>query len=109
MTRVVDSATIEERIQDLIEQMTLEEKVGQLTLANAAGGHVPDWLRDDVVSGRTGSVLNEVDLDTVNELQRLAVEESRLGSRSSSDATSSTDSAPSFRFRLGRPRPGIRS
>lgn len=79
MTRVVDSATIEERIQDLIEQMTLEEKVGQLTLANAAGGHVPDWLRDDVVSGRTGSVLNEVDLDTVNELQRLAVEESRLG------------------------------
>ena len=30
-------------------------------------------------AGQVGSVLNEVDLNTVNELQRLAVEESRLG------------------------------
>ncbi|MCP4302306.1 MAG: glycosyl hydrolase, partial [Gammaproteobacteria bacterium] len=30
-------------------------------------------------AGRVGSVLNQVDVDTVNELQRIAVQESRLG------------------------------
>ena len=75
----LDAKAIEERIADLLAEMTLEEKVGQLTLSNGGGGHVPDWLRDAVRSGRTGAVLNEVDLDSVNELQRVAVEESRLG------------------------------
>lgn len=79
MTRVVDAQLIEERIQQLLEQMTLEEKVGQLTLANGGGGHIPDWLDEGIRRGRTGAVLNEIDLDTVNELQRRAVEDSRLG------------------------------
>ncbi len=30
-------------------------------------------------AGKIGSILNEVNVDTVNELQRIAVEESRLG------------------------------
>lgn len=59
--------------------MSLEEKIGQMAQVNAAGGHVPDHLRDAIREGRIGSVLNEVDVDTVNELQRIAVEESRLG------------------------------
>ena len=74
-----NAAAIERRIADLIEAMTIDEKAGQMSQFNAAGGHVPDWLREAIQAGRVGSVLNEVDVDTVNELQRIAVEESRLG------------------------------
>ena len=59
--------------------MTLEEKIGQLCLLNGAGGHVPDHLRHEIAAGRVGAVLNEVDLGTVRELQRIAVEESPSG------------------------------
>lgn len=59
--------------------MTLEEKVGQLSLVQAAGGHVAEAQRHAIQQGRVGSLLNEVDVATANELQRIAVEESRLG------------------------------
>ncbi len=68
-------ANVDERVAALLAQMTLEEKIGQLSQVNG-GGHD---LHDAVRAGRVGSVLNEVHLDAVNELQRLAVEESRLG------------------------------
>lgn len=64
---------------DLIARMTLDEKVGQLHQVNGRGGHVPDDLAREVRDGRVGSILNEVDVRAVNELQRIAVEESRLG------------------------------
>lgn len=73
------SATIDDRVTALLGRMTLEEKVGQLQMLQAGGWHVPDHLRDAIRSGRVGSVLNEVHAETVHELQRLAVEESRLG------------------------------
>jgi beta-glucosidase len=58
--------------------MTVSEKVGQLHQISSPGGVTPE-LRDLVAAGRVGSVINEVDVDAVNELQRVAVEESRLG------------------------------
>lgn len=67
------------RIQALLDEMTVEEKVGQLTLVNGTGGWVNDDLAWAIRSGNAGAVLNEVSVDAVNELQRLAVEESRLG------------------------------
>ena len=67
------------RILDLMEQMTLEEKIGQMQQINGAGGQVPDNLRQDIIEGKIGSILNEVDVNTVNEIQRIALEESRLG------------------------------
>lgn len=73
------AAPREGRIQALLDEMTVEEKVGQLTLVNGTGGWVNDDLAWAVRSGNTGAVLNEVSVDAVNELQRLAVEESRLG------------------------------
>ncbi|UCC24845.1 MAG: beta-glucosidase BglX [Gemmatimonadales bacterium] len=66
-------------VQELLARMTLPEKVGQLNLVNGQGGHVGDDLAAHVREGRVGAVLNEVDPATVNELQRLAVDESRLG------------------------------
>ena len=72
-------STVEERIREILGRMTLEEKIGQLSLVNGTGGHVADFMRRDIAEGRVGAVLNEVDVATVNELQRVAVEESRLG------------------------------
>ncbi|MCU0615493.1 MAG: glycoside hydrolase family 3 C-terminal domain-containing protein [Gemmatimonadaceae bacterium] len=81
MTRTasLQAAEIEQRITALLERMSLDEKVGQLTLLQAGGGHIPEHLREDVRAGRVGAVLNEVHVDTANELQRIATEESRLG------------------------------
>jgi beta-glucosidase len=69
----------DERVQALLGQMTLAEKIGQMAQVNGNGGEISDSLGDAIRAGRVGSVINEVDLSTVNELQRIAVEESRLG------------------------------
>lgn len=61
----------------LLAEMTLEEKIGQLNQLNFTTLH--DDLRGRLAAGEIGSLLNVVDLDTINELQRIAVEESRLG------------------------------
>jgi beta-glucosidase len=67
--------TYEERAKALLEEMTLAEKVGQMCQLNASEGYAPDYLRNDLQSGRLGSVLNVVDVEVVNELQRISVEE----------------------------------
>ncbi|MEH6580785.1 MAG: beta-glucosidase BglX [Halioglobus sp.] len=66
---------IPERVHQLIARMTLAEKIGQT--CQVSGGL--DDLPRRVGAGEVGSVLNEVNVDTVNELQRVALEESRLG------------------------------
>lgn len=71
--------SIEQRVKDLLGRMTLVEKIGQMNQLNADGPAVVDQLRHPIQAGHVGSVLNEVDVVIVNELQRIAVEESRLG------------------------------
>lgn len=66
-------------VAQMLASMTLEEKIGQMSQLNSCEGHVSDHLAWAIKAGRVGSVINEVDVETVNELQRLAVEESRLG------------------------------
>ena len=78
-TPVEDRKSIERRIQDLLVRMTLEEKIGQMNQLSAEGADPSGSLGDDLRAGRIGSVLNQVDVSTVNELQRIAMEESRLG------------------------------
>ncbi len=70
---------IEQRVEALLAEMTLAEKIGQMSQVNGGDSYIHDYLRDGIRAGRVGSVLNEVDVDTVNDLQRIAVEESRLG------------------------------
>jgi beta-glucosidase len=70
---------IEARIRDLLGQMTLGEKIGQLSQVNGPHGHIPHDFAWALRHGFIGSILNEVHVDTVNEIQRIAVEESRLG------------------------------
>jgi beta-glucosidase len=72
-------ADVEARVSTLLEKMTVAEKIGQMSQINGAAGEIPDGLRETIRRGRIGSILNEVSVDVVNELQRIAVEESRLG------------------------------
>jgi beta-glucosidase len=74
-----NSALYDTRVSELISRMDLSEKVGQLSQFSGHDGHIPDNLRRALADGCVGSILNEVDLTTVNEMQRIAVEESRLG------------------------------
>jgi len=68
-----------EMLIGLMSRMSIEEKIGQMSQFFGHGEHISEHLADSIRHGRVGSVLNEVKLHTVNELQRLAVEESRLG------------------------------
>lgn len=83
-----ESRTLDERANALVEEMTLEEKVGQMRQTNGIGGEAtgdPKNLVADsalyelIRKGQLGSILNEINISTINEFQRLAVEESRLG------------------------------
>ncbi len=74
-----ESDDIEQRVETLLEQMTLAEKIGQMSQLNASDGHAPDYLGAALRAGKVGSVLNVADVEIINELQRIAVEESRLG------------------------------
>jgi beta-glucosidase len=78
-TEIDDTLTIEQRVAALLADMTLLEKVGQMSQLNAGDGNAPNSLGDSLRAGRIGAVLNSENVDTVNELQRIAVEESRLG------------------------------
>ncbi|GIX06619.1 MAG: beta-glucosidase [Candidatus Poribacteria bacterium] len=64
-----------ERIERLLGQMSLAEKIGQMCQVHGASGDFGDLVR----SGGVGSFLNVVEPERANALQRQAVEESRLG------------------------------
>ncbi|MEL6869185.1 MAG: glycoside hydrolase family 3 N-terminal domain-containing protein [Pseudomonadota bacterium] len=58
--------------------MTVAEKIGQLVQSDASYGYPPDYLGDAIRAGQLGAVLNTSNVAHVNELQRIAMEESRL-------------------------------
>jgi len=74
-----DAASIEDRVKALLGKMTLAEKIGQMNQVHAGDMEPISQLGDALRAGRIGSIINQVDVDAVNELQRIAVEESRLG------------------------------
>ncbi len=65
----------EQQIDRLLSEMTLEEKIGQMT--QVCGGWYSDDLANQVRAG-AGSMLNSVG-EEANYYQRIAVEETRLG------------------------------
>ncbi len=73
------SADREDRVESLLASMTLPEKVGQVVQVNLGEDRVPPELAAEIRDGRAGSVLNAVGSEVTNALQRIAVEESRLG------------------------------
>ncbi|MFW5918317.1 MAG: glycoside hydrolase family 3 N-terminal domain-containing protein, partial [Haloferacaceae archaeon] len=74
---------IAERVEELLEAMTIEEKVGQLNQRSVSfvtgSEDESDDLEAAIAAGEIGSVLNAQGLEAKRHLQELAVEESRLG------------------------------
>lgn len=71
------------RVESLISRMTLTEKIGQLTMTACGQAVTGPTIAGDsteaIKSGAIGNLLNIVGAENVREMQRLAVEESRLG------------------------------
>jgi beta-glucosidase len=71
------------QIERLIGEMSLAEKLGQLTMTAAGyavtGPIIAGDATEAIKAGTIGNLLNLFGADRVRELQRLAVEESRLG------------------------------
>lgn len=67
--------SVEQQIDKLLSRMTLQEKIGQMIQT----GTFEEADKEKIRMGRIGSVLGVTGADLVNELQRIAVEESRLG------------------------------
>ncbi len=70
-------AQTERKIDALIDQMTLAEKIGQTNQLSSFG--TADAMAGVISGGGVGSILNEVNPEVINQMQRIAVEESRLG------------------------------
>lgn len=71
-----DDKAVEKRVNALLDRMTLEEKIGQLSQLFLFG---PSKQVDDALAkGQLGSLLFVTDPARINSLQRIAVEKSRL-------------------------------
>jgi beta-glucosidase len=71
----------DQRLDALVAAMTLEEKLGQLTLRVAdlvSGPNASKVGTDEIRDGKVGCLLHLRDADRAREVQRIAVEESRL-------------------------------
>lgn len=75
-------AAIERRVDSVLKLMTLEEKIGQLTLFTSdydvTGPTMRENYKEDIKAGKVGAIFNAYGVDYVKELQRMAVEETRL-------------------------------
>lgn len=71
--------TIEYKVDQLLSKMTLDEKIGQMTQIDPGFVGGEEQLKKSVRDGRYGSLLNFFGVEKVNEIQKIAVEESRLG------------------------------
>ncbi len=78
----LESPEIDAKVAALLKQMTLAEKLGQLTQFSNGDATGPDNVKIDqnelAAQGRLGSVLNLTGAKACNALQRQAVEKSRL-------------------------------
>lgn len=74
---------LDAKVADLLKQMTLEEKVGQLMQHSsddqATGPVTKANILNEIRSGRTGAMLNVTGAAYSKKLQTVAVKESRLG------------------------------
>lgn len=77
--QVPEAEHVERAVDALLKQMSLAEKVGQMNQPDAGGPSAVARFGDQLRSGEIGSVLNVEGAEVANELQRIAVEESRLG------------------------------
>ena len=76
------SPGIDAKVNALLAKMTLDEKIGQMTLYTtdwgSTGPTIREGYKNDIRSGACGNLFNSHTVGFVRELQRIAVEETRL-------------------------------
>ena len=76
-------AALDQKVDSVLKLMTLEEKIGQLVLYTSdwdvTGPTLRSTYMEDIRKGHCGNIFNAHTTAYVRELQRIAVEESRLG------------------------------
>lgn len=74
---------IEQKVDSVLNLMTLEEKIGQMAQFSAnwsvTGPVMPDDFQPYLEKGLIGSIFNAVTVDGIYKMQKTAVEETRLG------------------------------
>ncbi len=72
-----------QRVDSLMQLMTLEEKIGQMVLftsdMDVTGPFMRDHYVESIREGMVGAIFNAYTAEYTRELQRIAVEETRLG------------------------------
>ncbi|MCC8199188.1 MAG: beta-glucosidase BglX [Tannerellaceae bacterium] len=78
-----DHPQMDRFIDELMSQMTLEEKLGQLNLPSSGdivtGQAQSSDIGEKIKNGQVGGLFNIKGVEQIREVQRVAVEESRLG------------------------------
>jgi len=78
----VDDPALDARVESLLRQMTVEEKVGQLVQYSAGQPTGPGTGRTDyddmMARGQIGSMLNVIDPREINKYQKIAMGKARL-------------------------------
>ncbi|MGC1785544.1 MAG: beta-glucosidase, partial [Terriglobales bacterium] len=78
----VADSKLEARVESILQQMTLEEKVGQLVQYSAGQPTGPGTGRTDyddmIARGQIGSLFNVIDPHEINKYQKIAMEKARL-------------------------------
>lgn len=81
----INNADIERRVDSVLSLISIEEKAGQLNQLSYGFGwgpnkieQIPDEYAELIRNGKIGSFLNAVGVKLTRELQRIAIEESRL-------------------------------
>lgn len=69
------------KVDSLLQEMTIEEKIGQMNqLMNFVDSMPLDpYFYDLIKQGKVGSAINVFSPEMIQEMQRIAFEESRLG------------------------------
>lgn len=83
LSATAQDAAMDKFVDDLMSRMTLEEKIGQLNL-QVAGDITTGQAQDTQVAGlvkagKMGGVFNLKGVERIRELQKMAVEQSRMG------------------------------
>lgn len=69
---------IEQAIRKLLQMMTQREKIGQLTQISYGDQTLSLEIQNIIINGEVGSFLNCNGVDTINQMQKLSTEKSRL-------------------------------
>jgi beta-glucosidase len=73
------NSNIEKNIENLLAEMTLSEKIGQMVQIAHSSATIPEDLKQRLREGGIGSILNGTVPEVNAEIQRIAVQESRQG------------------------------